>query len=442
MDDEINLAMPPIELEGDLYNKSRMPYVTVVSSSSDYAIIEDNASIAATIGSNRGLLNGSIMHRHNGQGHHMNYSYETGDNQDAVSDIGYQRMQSSPDNTELDQTASSNSVLKSPGDLNVDATDNEISELRSLIDRRTASAIILTYIFGFIQLGLAIAFPVWLAQRSKGQSRVVYGTVNNGGLAPGPALLMANWTALIINAGPLIYTLDQADNPTKILEFGTTTILSICVILRAAVTVPYGWYDYAMGSGVPVVEPTVISSICVLMLKLKHHYPNIKGVYRCYSLIVVIFSVSSISALVVLAYSPYIILDNSLTECMDDAISFTNSNSLGLKITIVIMLYLLGFAGMITGMSIIVTRFEEARDFAQRSIKVYKTIALVYIVVLTIIVIADGFTHAGKQFSCAGYSINSHYGYYNYKLESYYDGVRNSIRSGGLWYRVQNMCQG
>lgn len=285
---------------------------------------------------------------------------------------------------------------------------------------------------------------------------VVQGSVDGCGLAPGPALLLANWTGYLfwlIPVGIAFFKLrtKHAESEDEESRFGWVGYISSLLLLKSFIVIIYGLNDLTTGYEISVTEPSAGIEIMLFLRKLNDRFgwdfrdtmdwarpfDSPEG----FSLWFLIFSpglfcyTASLVTLIKASIGAAIIVDESLVgECFGEAEAFIENNTIAFKVAVVLSLVVSNIV-----ISLVLWRWQQGRF---RSIAAIRAVYLVFTVIPLALTVADTYMGIGKPFTCGGCTIHSNYGYYNYGVNWYEENGRQ-ITGGGSskWYKVQNAFQ-
>jgi hypothetical protein len=264
-------------------------------------------------------------------------------------------------------------------------------------------------------------------------------SVGGCGLAPGPALKLANWTGWVIFfVSSIIYKMAKLRGNEGELsgsrKFGWTGYFALFQVIGYLAAVVYGPYDLTLGYEAGISGSEAMLSYVLFIREFGSRDRSLIRSMALYLPVVFMF-VAWIAAYILAARGAGIIVDETkLSDCLTNAQNFLDTQNLGLKRSLPAIMFVCNIALV-------------ASDFAWRRGKLDGDSFFVwsgYIIfgVITLVLhIVDAFVGVGQEFECGSCSVNSGLGYYNYQV-NWCEMKDGAVRQGhGAWYRVQNASQ-
>jgi len=266
------------------------------------------------------------------------------------------------------------------------------------------------------------------------------GDVGGCGLAPGPALKLANWTDWVIFfASSIIYSMvklrGNEGELTETRSFGWSGYFALFQVIGYLAAVVYGLYDLALGYEAGVSGPGAMLSYVLFLREFGgvRDRSLIKSV-ALYMPVVFIF-VAWLAAYIIAARGAGFIVDETkLSGCLASAQYFLDTQDLGLKRSLPAVMFVCNIA-------LVATNYAWRRGTLEGDIFFVWAGYIIFGVITLVLHLIDAFVGVGKEFECGGCSVHSGLGYYNYQVNSYVTKDGATRQGHSEWYRTQNAFQ-
>jgi hypothetical protein len=265
------------------------------------------------------------------------------------------------------------------------------------------------------------------------------GSVEGCGIAPGPALKLANWIGWVIFfISSIIYKLVKLRGSEgeliEIRTFGWSGYLALFQLIGYLAAVIYSLYDLTLGYEAGISGPGAMLSYVLFLREFRYRDRTFIRSIALY-LPVVFILIAWIAAYIITARGAGIIVDETkLPGCLATAQDFLDTQDLGLKRSLPAVMFVCNIVLVVSDFAWRRGKLDGDIFFVWAGYIIFGTITLVLHIV-------DAFVGIGQEFGCDSCSINSGLGYYNYRV-NWYKTKNGAVRQGhGAWYQIQNAFQ-
>jgi hypothetical protein len=265
------------------------------------------------------------------------------------------------------------------------------------------------------------------------------GSVEGCGLAPGPALKLANWTGwvilLVTNIIFRIFKLRYNEGELAgARSFGLGGYFALLQVIGYLAAVVYGLFDLATGYEAGISGPGAMISYILFLRQFDSRDRSLISSMALYMPVVFIFG-AWLAAYIVASGGAGIIVDETkLPGCLDAAQDFLDIQDLGLKRSLPAIMF-------VCNVALVATNYAWRRGRLDGDIFFVWAGYIIFGVITLVLHIIDACVGVGQNFGCGDCSVNSGLGYYNYQV-NWYKTEDGSMRQGhGAWYRAQNAFQ-
>lgn len=264
-------------------------------------------------------------------------------------------------------------------------------------------------------------------------------SVEECGLAPGPALKLANWIGWVIFfISSIIYKMVKLRGSegelTESRTFGWSGYFALFQLIGYLVAVVYSLYDLTFGYEAGISRPGAMLSYVLFLREFSVRDRTLFRSIALYLPVVFIF-VAWIAAYIITATGAGIIVDETkLPGCLVEAQDFLDTQDLGLKCSFPAVMFVCNIA-------LVMSDFAWRRGKLDGDIFFIWAGYMIFGIITPVLHIVDAFVGVGQEFGCNNCSIDFGLEYYNHRV-NWYKTKNGAVRQGhGAWYQIQNAFQ-
>jgi hypothetical protein len=265
------------------------------------------------------------------------------------------------------------------------------------------------------------------------------GSVEGCGLAPGPALKLANWTGWVIFCiSSIIYRMAKLRSSegelTEDRTSGWSGYFALFQLIGYLAAVVYSLYDLTFGYEAGISGSGAMLSYVLFLREFNNRDRTLIRSIALY-LPAVFILIAWVIAYIAAATGAGIIVDEiKLPGCLIKAQDFIDTRNTGLKRSLPAVMFVCSTAFAVRDFQWRQGKFDGDVFFMWAEYILFGGATLVLHIV-------DAFLGIGQEFECNDCSIDSSLGYYNYRV-NWYQTRNGAVREGhGAWYQIQNAFQ-